>query len=308
MSSPPEALGPCSICGFKPLEAAAEEVGCVFGNTARFRDQTFPLWRCGCCGTIHSLAEVDFSDIYRDYPLNRRKLDLFARQTMLRLIRRLEREGLERSHAILDFGCGNGVFLRFLENRGYLRVQGYDPYFERYAALPERGPGYDCVICNDVIEHVDEVRAIVRLCRDLVRPGGLVYIGTCDAAGIDMENLERHAMALHQPFHRTLLTQPRLEALVQESGLRLLRSYRRSYLDSPFPFANYRFLDELNRALNHVIDSVIDLDDPGFILRRPRLLFFGLFGYLLPSALEPAVVLRKEAGEDGRVSLGLDSR
>ena len=72
-------------------------------------------------------------------------------------------------------------------------------------------------------------------------------------------------------------------------------SYRRSYMDTPRPFSNYRFLDEFNRALGHDMDRALDPAAGGIVLRRPALLFYALFGYLLPVAFEPAVVLRKEA-------------
>jgi SAM-dependent methyltransferase len=289
---PPDAT--CRICGHAAAHDPASAFGAVRGNTARFKGRTFPLWKCTRCGSIHSLDPVDFRDIYADYPLNRRRLDVFARGTLRRLLARLERAGLARSHAILDVGCGNGIFVDYLRERGYADATGFDPYVERFAALPA-GRRYDCVVANDVVEHVDDPRARVREWTGLVAPGGLLYIGTADAEPVDMADLEPHVMRLHQPFHRVTITEPTLHALARESGLAEVASYRRSYMDTPRPFSNYRFLDEFNRALGHDMDRALDPAAGGIVLRRPVLLFYALFGYLLPVAFEPAVVLRKEA-------------
>jgi hypothetical protein len=75
------------------------------------------------------------------------------------------------------------------------------------------------------------------------------------------------------------------------------RSYRRSYQDTIRPFANYRFLDELNGRLGHDLDRALDpKQSTAAFARSPALWFFAFFGYLSPSALEPAVVCRKPGG------------
>src|SRR5438132_7867662 len=49
------------------------ELGKARGNTERFRNTTFRLWKCPQCQTIYSLDPVDFRDIYADYPLQKRR-------------------------------------------------------------------------------------------------------------------------------------------------------------------------------------------------------------------------------------------
>jgi SAM-dependent methyltransferase len=282
----------CRVCGYADDGSDQTAFGTVRGNTRRFLGQQFPLWKCPQCLSIHSLAPVDFSDIYLDYPLNQRRLDVFARGTLGNLLRRLVRAGLKKSDTILDFGCGNGLFVQYLNERGYARVTGYDPYVKTYSTL-DRQARFDCVVANDVIEHVDDPREMVGQCAGLSRPGGLVYIGTADSEPVDMRNLEPHVMRLHQPFHRILLTQAGFMSLALESGLEVLQTYRRSYMDTCMPFANYRFLDEFNAALGHDMDRALDPAAGRIVARKPALLFYALFGYFMPSAYEPAVVLRK---------------
>ncbi len=286
----------CLICGHMANPPAETDIGTVRGNTERYKGQTFRIWRCSECGSLHAVEPVDMADIYSDYPLNRdRTLDVFARGTYRNLLKRLTGHGLKKDDSILDFGCGNAVFLRFLKEQGFTNTAGYDPFVDEFAAKPEPPVGgYDCVIANDVIEHVDSPKAMMQECLELTRPGGLLYVGTADAEDVDdMTNLEPHIMRLHQPFHRVVLTQQGLIDVGLELGLELVQTRRRSYMDTFMPFSNYRFLDEFNLAHGHNLDAALAPDAAGIVARRPQLLFYAFFGYFLPSAMEPSVLWRR---------------
>jgi SAM-dependent methyltransferase len=281
----------CRVCSHRTDQPAAAEIGTARGNTERFRGQVFHLWQCPQCRSIHNTDPVDFADIYRDYALNARQLDPFARGTLSNLLARLTKAGLAKSHSVLDVGCGeSAVMIEFLEEQGFTAVTGYDPYTSRYAQRP--AGRFDCVIVNDVIEHVPDPHGFARECADLVNPGGLLYIGTSDTDGVVMNDLEPELMRLHQPFHRVLFNQKSLESIGRGTGFEMVAGYRRSYMDTLRPFSNYRFLDEFSAALGHVVDRSLAPDAPRILLKRPQLLFYAFFGYFLPSAFEPAIVLR----------------
>lgn len=281
----------CVICGHRTDAPGPTELGACRGNTARFRHQLHHLWKCPRCLTIHNIDPVDFADIYRDYPLNQRRLDIFARGTLRNLLKRLRRAGLRRDAAILDYGCGNGVLVDYLRERGYTRVAGYDPYVEGFTQIPEGV--FDCVIANDVIEHVSDPRRTIAECVRLVKPGGLLYLGTADSAPVNMGNLEPDIMRLHQPFHRVIITEATLHQLARETGFDLIQVYQRSYMDTLIPFSNYRFLDEFSKALGHDMDLMLQPAAAKVMLRRPSLWFYAYFGYFFPSAFEPAGILRR---------------
>lgn len=280
----------CAICGHSASPPQDADLGRTRGNTTRFRSQTFRLWRCPRCGSVHSIDPVDPADIYRDYALLRRRLDGFARATLGNLLRRLEANGLRPHHRLLDYGCGNGVFLAFLAERGYHHCSGYDPYVPGHTEPPEEG-AFDWVVANDVLEHVDQPMELLRHCLACLRPGGAMYVGTADAAGIDLRHPD--PTRLHQPFHRVIIDQPTLHALGTRLGLVAVRHWRRSYIDTWQPFANYRLFDHLAAAFDHELDRMFDPGVGWAWLRHPGLLFDGLFGRLLPTAWEPAVVWRR---------------
>lgn len=285
----------CLVCQHATSTPQPCELGEVRGNTERFKNDSFALWQCPKCLAIHATEPVDMADIYSDYPLNAdRTLDIFARGTYKNLLGRLQGHGLEKQHSIIDFGCGNAVFMQYLQEQGYANVSGYDPYVAQQAQPPASGATFDCVIANDVIEHVDSPREMMKEVLALVKPGGLLYVGTADSEGVtDMRDLEPHTMRLHQPFHRVILTQQGLLDLGEELGLQVIQAYKRSYMDTLMPFSNYRFLDEFNKAHGHNLDNALSPDAAGIVARKPGLLFYAFFGYFMPSAYEPAVLWRK---------------
>ena len=281
----------CKVCGYRTDHPAASELGEVRGNTSRFKARLFHLWQCPHCLSIHSIDPVSFSDIYSGYPLGKRRLDVFARGTFNNLLGRLKRAGVTKATSVLDFGSGEGIFVDFLREKNFGDVVAYDPYVEKHARPINRQ--FDCVIANDVIEHVPDPRAMVAECIDLLKPGGVLYLGTADSEPVVMNDLDAHLMRLHQPFHRVVLTAASLMNIGVEAGLKPVRAYRRSYMDTLMPFCNYRFLDEFNRALGHEMDRAFDPAAGKVVMRKPVMWFWAFFGYLFPSAYEPAVVFRK---------------
>ena len=106
----------------------------------------------------------------------------------------LNRNAISPPARVLDAGCGWGVTLEALENRGY-RASGLDVSRHALERLdrPDRqlieadltcpiGPpahahsAFDVVLALDVIEHLDDDGAALRSLGRLVRPGGLMIV------------------------------------------------------------------------------------------------------------------------------------
>jgi 2-polyprenyl-6-hydroxyphenyl methylase/3-demethylubiquinone-9 3-methyltransferase len=99
---------------------------------------------------------------------------------------------------MLDIGCGGGLLSEPLARLGAAMV-GVDPgeanieVARRHAAqsgvnvdyrcataeeLAEAGESFDVVLAMEVVEHVPDVGQFVRVCASMVRPGGLMFVGT----------------------------------------------------------------------------------------------------------------------------------
>lgn len=103
----------------------------------------------------------------------------------------LEQLGVRPPARVLDAGCGWGVTLEALEERGY-HVVGMDVsrqileqldrpgrmLIEADLAqpLPDQAETFDAVLALDVIEHLDDDRGAVERLGRLVRPGGYVVV------------------------------------------------------------------------------------------------------------------------------------
>ncbi len=284
----------CPVCNFSTDNPQKQDLGVVKGNTERFLHVNFPLWKCPKCLSIISVQPVNFEDIYKDYPLNKRQLDVFAKGTLKNLTKRLLGSGAKKTDMILDYGCGNGIYVDYLKQQGFQCVVGYDPYVEEFASLPSDKAPFDVIVNNDTLEHCDDIYKLIESNLALLKPGGLLYIGTADSEPVSMESLDAHVMRLHQPYHRIIITESTLHNIIKCYDVTLIAHYRRSYHDTIRPFSNYRFLDELNKALGHNLDHAMDEQKTtrAFLL-NPKLWFFALFGYWFPSAAEPAVIVRK---------------
>lgn len=97
-------------------------------------------------------------------------------------------------HRILDIGCAQGNFGALLKQRSDVEVTGIE-FLPQIAAMAaqkldrvETGPVesilptlpdayFDCVICNDVLEHLSDPDAVLRAIRRVLTPGG-VLIGS----------------------------------------------------------------------------------------------------------------------------------
>jgi 2-polyprenyl-6-hydroxyphenyl methylase / 3-demethylubiquinone-9 3-methyltransferase len=152
--------------------------------------------------------------------------------------------------SLLDVGCGGGLLSEPLARTGF-SVTGIDPSPACVAAadaharedatrveyqcttvetLAEEAKAYDVVLAMETVEHVADVRAFVRTCTALVRPGGLMFIATLNKtlkslalAKIGAEYLLRWLPPGTHDWNRFI--DPRtLRRMLEESGLNPLRT------------------------------------------------------------------------------------
>ena len=142
----------------------------------------------------------------------------------------------------LDVGCGDGRFLRVMEQLGVprsglygleldkrvverLRGQGYSGVFceraEDVGSLPEGG--IDLVTMFHVIEHVDNPGTVIgRVCRWL-SPGGVFALETPNLDSLDARLFRRtYWGGYHIPRHWNLFTPAAISRLLKDNGLEVL--------------------------------------------------------------------------------------
>jgi 2-polyprenyl-3-methyl-5-hydroxy-6-metoxy-1,4-benzoquinol methylase len=281
----------CNICG---CDGLIREEAAVRSNVRAFASERFHVWRCGQCHSIHARDEVDLDRYYADYPFHHLPEDWRTRAIYDNQLRRLKRAGLRPDHSILDYGCGGGGFLRHLRRRGYRNAVGYDAYSEGAgdrAALERR---YDCVFAQDVIEHVSSPHALLDEFATLTAPGGIMAIGTPNAAAIDLIDSERTVHALHLPYHRHILSKQALIEAGLQRGWYLLRYYGTEYGNTLVPYLNAPFMSYYMRVMDNSIDCLFERPRlMPLVLRLPLTLFWGWLGYFLAPETDVMAIFRK---------------
>jgi 2-polyprenyl-3-methyl-5-hydroxy-6-metoxy-1,4-benzoquinol methylase len=280
----------CAVCG--AARSADAEAARVRSNVRAFRDESFAVWRCSTCKSIHAQDAVDLAHYYARYPVFDAALDWRLNVVYGGMLKRLERAGLQRSHRVLDYGCGKGLLVQFLRARGYEAV-GFDrfaPGFDDASVLDAR---YDCIVSQDVIEHVDSPRALLAELHGLAHPGGIVSIGTPDAAALDLKDPERFVHALHLPYHRHILSMAALEQAGVEAGFEVLERYDTMYNNTLVPTMNPRFVLHYVRAHDDVFDLVVEPVRVSWKLVSPLTPWFAFFGYFFDRHTDIQVMFKK---------------
>jgi len=99
---------------------------------------------------------------------------------------------------LLDVGCAHGWFLDAAREGGF-ESSGVepDPAISARAAVGERhvwagffpdcvppGQSFDVIVFNDVFEHLPDITAAAKACRQLLRPGGILILNVPCSTGI----------------------------------------------------------------------------------------------------------------------------
>ena len=137
--------------------------------------------RCAACGFLFTVAfdgftEADFGrNVYNeeyllvdpDFPAERPR----ANAAMI-----AEFFAASKDLRILDYGGGNGLLASLLRERGFARVDCYDPVVPEHAARPTGR--YDLIVCFEVVEHAPDPAATFRDLAGFLEPAGMVIFST----------------------------------------------------------------------------------------------------------------------------------
>ena len=138
---------------------------------------------------------------------------------------------LRDSGTLLDFGCGSGQFTRALGDRlGADRVTGSDFFADPPGELADRpycpmerladqAGQFDSVIAMHVLEHDDNVAALLARISAMARPGGTVVIEVPNVACVWARIFGKYWDAWYLPYHRTHFSRASLVAAVTAGGL-----------------------------------------------------------------------------------------
>lgn len=284
----------CNVCDAPGDFAGAKEVAQVPCNVRVFQNEVFTFWRCLSCRSLHCREDADLDRYYRHYPVKGHALDFWTRAAYANLLRRLRHGRVRPEMTVLDYGCGPGLLVKYLLERGFSRVAGYDAHVTEFADAHVLNPTYDCIIIQDVIEHADDPRAFLAGLIALLAPGGILAVGTPNGAAINLAQADLFSLSLHPPYHRHLLSADALVDMAGKLGLSETARYDRFYYDTLVPTVNYRFLREYVRRSGNVLDAAFEPPKIELVLTSPLLWIYALFGYLFPPRSEMMILFQRD--------------
>jgi SAM-dependent methyltransferase len=189
--------------------------------------------RCAACGLVFvdpvpagAIVEDAYgSDYYEPWQGSEepRRRRMWRRR--LRLLERRIRPRTPRGLALLDVGCGDGLFLEVARGRGWNGdgIEFSPEGARRSAARLGRpvavgnlaasnlllGP-YDVVTLWHVLEHLEEPTAMLEAARRRLRPGGLLVVAVPNLSNLPMRVAYRVARGRALPLYEPGAREPHL--------------------------------------------------------------------------------------------------
>jgi SAM-dependent methyltransferase len=213
----------CAVCG------APSPVRPVLGD----------LEQCTECSFIrYQATEAELANLYDEaYFAGREYADYLGQQDALRRSMRLHLRQMSRFHplqgALLEIGCAYGLFLD--EARAHFHpVVGVDVcegplgYARESLRLDARAGNFltldlgttkfDTICMWDTIEHVAAPDAFLRRAREILSPGGMLFLTTGDIGSLIARLRGEAWRQIHPPSHLNYFSRSTISTLLARSG------------------------------------------------------------------------------------------
>jgi len=238
----------CLLCGSPRRETAVEAEVALPGNGGG-ETMAVAVVRCGECELCYTRPRPAREAIGRFYPEDYaphqvrrvRRPSAFGSWWRRATGRRdWERDGppMRGGRRLLDFGCGGGAFLQRMHHRGW-QVLGVDasaavvkrirdelglPAVAGDLASPELKPeGFDVVTMLQSLEHVHDPLGVLRQARELLAPGGRLYVWVPSIEGLPFRWFGPAWFGLDLPRHLVHFSPSTLKRMVAAAGFHPLR-------------------------------------------------------------------------------------
>ena len=246
----------CNLCGStryyllykKPkTEKKSRDISSAYTISESELEKPDKIVRCMTCSLVFAIPETQVKEITQDYVemadpeyLKEEKGRRSQARIVLKKIAKFKKSG-----RLLDIGCGPGFFLDEAKRQGW-DVQGVDlskwskehakTYFSidifqgtlSSAVFPDRA--FDVIVMNDVIEHLEDPKVVLKEIRRILKNDGVIYISTPDIKSVLSRLLRAKWWGINK-YHLFYFSKKTIEKLFDEVGFKPLRysSYPRVF-------------------------------------------------------------------------------
>jgi len=288
----------CNLCGSRRYTTVYE-----MPDVRLFPDEYFAVVECDECGLGFVNPRPDRKEILKYYPWNYYQNEEsvgFARYLRKRFTQQAgylkkaeERPGPGK---LLDVGCYNGEFPRFMAARGWnvsgveisevsQRITDFPVFRQEFSEISICEPTYDAITAWAVLEHVHDPMAYFQKVSQVLKEGGLFIFQVPNFKSITSRCLFWEDVPRHLYFY----TRENVAQYLEKTGLTLEREDNRGnvYKSAPAGWLPYMIRTRLQRKPFAYKDKPLSSKEFRKVHQLPR----GLTADLKYLAYSPASVV-----------------
>jgi SAM-dependent methyltransferase len=222
----------CNLCGSRKQTLAYEMPDMLF-----YPNELFSVVECTDCGLGFVNPRPTVEEISKYYPAAYfqphapKGFESYLAKRLSREARYLDPvSSATPPRTLLDLGCANGEFPRFMAARGWRvegvetsdtshRISDFPVYTQEFQNIPVHQPSYDAVTAWAVLEHVHDPMAYFRKASLVLKQGGLLVFVVTNFHSFS----SRHLFCEDIPRHLYFYTRETVQQYLQKTGFTLLR-------------------------------------------------------------------------------------
>jgi SAM-dependent methyltransferase len=240
----------CNLCGSDRTKPVYEMPDRKF-----FREDFFTVVECEQCGLGFVNPRPTLAEIQKYYPAKyyqgpptKSHERYLARRFSAEASYLQPLENGSGQKRLLDVGCANGDFPRFMAARGWevegvensessQRITDFRIYTQEFDKIPVQEPRYDAVTAWAVLEHVHDPMAYFLKAVEVVRKNGLFVFLVQNFHSV----ASRHLFCEDVPRHLYFFTRETIKQYLEKTGFALEKEVngRKIYKLAPYNWLGY---------------------------------------------------------------------
>lgn len=237
----------------------------------------YQINECLSCGMVFSspiFKEIEIAKFYKESICTYGEQVPYLIKTYMPIFEKI-RENLPKNPKVLEIGCGNGFFLKALQDRNVKEVYGVEP---SSTMVKEANPhirkriitdvfkknqfgkeSFDAVVCFHTLDHLTDPSMVVAEMYRITKKGGYVVIVVHDTRGLSVRLFGEHS-PIFDIEHIYLFNKNTLAQLFASGGFRDINVEN---LVNTYPMNYWVRMSGIPRLIKEIILYVLEITGLG---------------------------------------------